>query len=103
MTELVRTNFRFKKVDEIWPLRPRPDEAHIAAQNIEHLRDFIEPSFTYKCAYSGNSGISLLRPNGTIFLGVLTHRAEFEQREWAASQADPFLFKNDWTRRLQSD
>src|SRR5688572_16711824 len=29
-------------LDEVWPLRPRPDEAHLAAQHVEELRQLVE-------------------------------------------------------------
>src|SRR5580704_16424044 len=46
MPDVIKRNLLTELLDEKRPFRTRPDETHLAFENIEDLREFINPQFT---------------------------------------------------------
>src|SRR5689334_566009 len=52
----------YEIVDKTRPLRTRTDEAHIAAQYIDELRQFIDPKLPYQRPDAGYARVTGRRP-----------------------------------------
>jgi len=94
--------------------RARPDKAHLAAQDIEQLRQFVDAGLADEAADSGYTRIvGHLEYRSFRFvevlylcqarLGVDMHRAELIHREKMFSQANPLLDKKYRSRRVDLD
>ena len=77
---------------ELRTLRPRADQAHVAAEHVPQLRQFIEMAGPQEAAEQGNARVAGHRPAGAgQRLAVMDHGAEFEDRERPAILADALL------------
>ena len=98
--------------------RPRTNEAHLAAEDVPQLRQFVEAGLADEVADPGDPGIFLqlvigfpFGPEGGIFreqflqhlVGVGNHAAELPGAEAATMAADPFLRIEDRTGRAEAN
>ena len=92
MAELVLHDFAGQR-------RTRPDDAHIAAQDIDELRQLVERVLAQEAAEAGDAGIvgdleqdavALVHVHdfGAALLGIAHHGAELEAAEDASFFAD---------------
>src|SRR5581483_357996 len=96
MPLVVVGDFLAELLDENGPLGPRPDKAHVAANHVEKLRQFIKAVFAEILADARHAWIVLLRPlRRTAFFGIGAHRAELEHLEGFAAQPYTSLPVND--------
>ena len=105
-----------EEVDELGPLGPRADEAHVAPQHVEELRQLVERACgagTRRCACAGRCprcrpGPMSVGSVRTLFGvasgcgGCQRHRAELEHLEAAAVATDPQLPEQDRARRART-
>src|SRR5690606_24909865 len=79
-------------LDKLGLLRPGPDQAHVAFQNIDELRQLVYAVFTYHTPHPGNARV--------VFLGKLrivdlvaptTHAAQLVHLERLVAPAHAFL------------
>src|SRR5882672_460488 len=66
-------NSLFKLFDEDRAFGPRPDQAHLAANDIEQLRQFINPSFANPPAHARHARIVFVGPDWAVRFGVYAH------------------------------
>ena len=79
-------------VNEHRPLRPRADQAHVAFEHIDKLRQFVQARCPNERSEPGAARIVFLRPDRAgLLLGIDAHAAEFQHLKHAAVQAAPFL------------
>src|SRR6185437_1709467 len=78
-------------VDEERTLWPRPDEAHIAAQHVEELRQLVDTEFTDDVADAGDAGIAIRGPADPVALGIVAHGAKFQNVEALTAETDALL------------
>ena len=78
-------------------VRPRPDQRHVAGQNVEELRQLVDTAGAQQAAEPRYSGViaSRLPYRAAVFQD--RHRAEFVNRELAAVEAAAALAKDDRT------
>src|SRR5713101_4563749 len=82
MPEMIKRNFLLIAFDDLIPLRPRPDQTHIAPEHIPKLWQFIQPQLTQSAADPRDSRIALARVNIIQgWVAARNHRAEFMDRE----------------------
>src|SRR5476649_2960503 len=77
--------------------RPRTDPAHVAAQNVEQLGQFVESATPQEVARARHPGIARLGEARPV--RAMEHRAELDHAEGAPAPADPRLQEEDrpWT------
>src|SRR2546425_3172272 len=81
-----------KDPDELGTLRPRPDKAHVADQDVEQLWQFVQASLPQESSDASDSWVSSRRPHGTRRpLGVLVHGAELIENEDLPIPPHPLL------------
>jgi hypothetical protein len=91
-------------VDEIGALRPRTDEAHVAAQHAEDLRQLVDPGGADEAAHAGDPLVAERCPaRHAVLLGVLAHAAELEQGIDPAVEPDALLAIEHRAPALQLD
>src|SRR5262249_18311987 len=91
-------------LDKIRALGARPDKAHLAAQNVDELRDLVDAGPADEISYPGDTRIAFLRPlRRAILLGVLPHRTELDDLECAPVLAHSLLRIKDRSRRFEFD
>jgi len=80
-----------------WTLRPWPDQAHFAHQNVDNLRHFIKPELSEQSTNICHALIVIGCPyrSGPGF-GVLNHRTEFHDLKPLAKPPDTLLGIKDW-------
>src|SRR5690606_19417557 len=94
------------------PLRPRTDQAHLAQQHVEQLRQLIQTGAAQKAAQWRNAFIIRLGPRAgalatiTKHLGFrinVLHRAKLEDLESLAVQTHALLTEDHRTRTAYAD
>lgn len=96
--------FLFELFDEVRPFGSRADEAHVAVEDVEDLRQFVEPGGTDKFADFGNARIVFGGQLGTgIFFSIDAHRTEFINLIFLAKAADADLAVEDGTAVTEFD
>ena len=94
--------------------RPRADQCHVAAQNIEELWQLIEARLTQESADRCDPGVVLKFEAfaklgkkagilGKYGLGIHHHRPELQAIEHLIVPTEPLLAKKDWARTCQGD
>ena len=77
-------------------MRPWPDQRHLAAQDVEQLRQFIERKAAEKRADTGNTRVVARRlTQMPLVRCVMGHRAEFQCFEGEIAVSCPTLAKQD--------
>src|SRR5262245_52368784 len=104
MALIVIRNVLAQLPDEDGPFRPRSDEAHLATQDVDELREFVKPVFSEKRADARHARVAAPRPLRSAFgFGVVAHRAEFEHAEFFAVQPYAGLPVDGRTLRIKPD
>src|SRR5262249_43137071 len=94
--------------------RPGTDQAHVAAQNVKDLRQFIDAESADDLADGGSTGIAGRLEYGPVhfvqrfqfdarLFGVVDHGPELVHHELASVQSAAFLFEEHWTAGCQFD
>lgn len=90
--------FFFEFFDEEGPFRSGTDEAHIAIEDVEDLRQFVQAGGTDEFADFGNTRVVFRRQLGTgIFFRIDAHGTEFIDFIFLAEAADTDLAVEDGT------
>ena len=79
------------------------DQAHVAAEDVEELRQLVDALGADEGTDAGDAGVSFGGPAGTGGLGIDPHAAELQQREDLAVQADALLAIHHRAARLELD
>ena len=88
--------FLFELFDEVRPFWSGTDEAHVAVEDIENLRQFVEPGGADEFADFGNARVVFGGQLGTgIFFGIDAHGTEFINLIFLAKAADADLAVED--------
>src|SRR6056297_1891833 len=88
----VEGNVLLELRDELGPLGAGPDDAHLAAENVQELWQLIEAELAQHRTHSGDARVVLLRPLRLARrLRIFDHAAELEHVEVLAVQPDPPL------------
>ena len=89
---------------EFGALGTRADEAHVSHENVEKLRQLVEPGATQPFADPGDTRVAKDRPDRTrdVF-GVGPHRSEFVENEDAPILTDTLLAKEHRAPRVDFD
>jgi hypothetical protein len=99
---LVSRDHFLELLDEDGPFGPRSDEAHVAHQDVDQLRNFVEVRFAEDTADDRDARIVVARPDRSgLALGMLHHRADFEDREDATVFSDSLLAMECGTARRE--
>ena len=96
VSKVVIGNLGAEAIDEDRPFRPRSDEAHIAVENIDQLRKFVDVCMSQPRADRRAAFVVIDRPDrpGSAF-GVVPHAPEFPDAKETAPLTDPFLGVKD--------
>lgn len=90
--------FFFEFFDEERPFRSGTDEAHVAVEDVEDLRQFVQAGGADEFADFGNARIVFRRQLGTgIFFRIDAHGTEFVDLIFLAKAADADLAVEDGT------
>ncbi len=77
-------------------LGTRTDQAHLAAQHAEQLRQFVDAGLAHEGADRRHAAVVLRRPTRhAILLGIVAHAAELQAHEDLAAETDAFLAIED--------
>lgn len=88
--------FFFELFDEVRPFWSRANEAHVAVEDIENLRQFVQAGGADEFADFGNARVVVCRQLGTgVFLCVDAHGAEFIDLVFLAKATDADLAVED--------
>src|SRR5690606_39752966 len=77
--------------------RTRTDEAHLAHENVDQLRNFIPTGTPHEPPDTSHARVIFHRPTGTFRFGIRAHRAEFDHLEGASVQPHTLLRVKDRT------
>src|SRR5436305_12793769 len=67
-------------------LGPRSNDVHLAANDIEQLRNFVNPVLSHDAADARHTGVTFGRPDRALLFGADLHRPQLEDHERGASQ-----------------
>src|SRR6185312_1152207 len=97
MARVVAVKLLQKPLHKIWALRTRAHNAHIAAENVQKLRQFIQVRFAQESAEGCSSRIFFTRPTSVALLAAAANRhcPELENLEHSAIQPYPVLDKEN--------
>lgn len=96
--------FLFEFFDEERPFWSGPDEAHVAVEDVEDLRQFVQAGGADEFADFGNAWIVFRRQLGTgIFFCIDAHGTEFVDFIFLAKAADADLAVEDGTAVAELD
>src|SRR5438132_3692870 len=72
----VEGDLLLKVLDELWPLRARPDEAHVPHEDVEELRELIQTRPPQEGSHTRHSRVALRGPHRPgLLLGVLDRKS----------------------------
>ncbi len=105
MANHVVGNFAFELPDVKRALGARPDDAHIAAQNVPKLRQLVQAPIAQEAAQRRDARIVAHAQPGLLveLFRAGGHRAKFQHAERPAIGADPFLLEKDRAARGELD
>src|SRR5262245_50463261 len=89
--------------DEDRSLRPRPDQTHLAANDVDQLWQFIDPQFANPPADASHARIALDGPNRAVRFGVYVHRAKLDDPKYGVMESDPLLQVEGGAARIEFD
>src|SRR5256885_195709 len=95
MPQAIVRNLFFQHGHEFWSFRPRSDDAHFAAKDVDKLRQFVNTVPADPFSNARNPVIPFGRPLRPCSLGIVLHRTKFQHLERTASQARPLLSKQN--------
>src|SRR5690242_7860295 len=98
----VEWDFTRQLIYEVGALRPRPDEAHLALQYVEELRQLVDSIASQHASYAGDSVIVRGSPaRRSVVLRIDAHAAKFCNPEKLAALPHPFLSVKDGKARFE--
>ena len=84
--------------------RARADNAHGAAENVEHLREFIQAGLAQEPAHSRNPLLGVTQFVGrSVLRGVGTHGAELVDVKMLLVESHALLLKEHWALAVEFD
>src|SRR5215510_2696839 len=89
--------------DEDRSLRPRPDQTHLTANDVDQLRQLIDPQFANPPADARHARIALDGPNRAVRFGVYAHRTKLDDPKYGVMESDPLLQVKDGAARIEFD
>ena len=100
MPPLVARDALRELIHEVWSLRAGADDAHLAEQHIDELRELIERVAAHKRSQFRASGIVRGRPHRAGFrLRIHVHRTKLQAPEHRVVAPDALLHEKDRPRR----
>lgn len=104
MLDHVAWDLLLKHLDELGALRARPDEGHLAGEDVEELRELVDGGFPDEAADTGDARVAWDGP-ALLFVGfgLLHHGAELIHHERLVMKADTLLLEDDRARRGELD
>ena len=91
-------NFLRIQPDMLDPLRPGTYQTHFSFQDIEKLRQLVDPNLPYQGSHRRNPRIPLRSRYGLAgLLCIHDHAAEFADRKYLSVFGTPFLIKKHRT------
>src|SRR5665213_1295802 len=87
----------------VWQFWTRTHQAHIAAQDVVKLREFIQFKATQEFTDGRDSRIAFGSVAGSDGFRIFYHRAEFIDSKQLALSAGTLLAENDGSGRSQTD
>ena len=91
------------ELDEVRIFRTRPDQVHVADENIEKLRQLVELGPAQELAQARNPRVTLDGQPRTHQVGAVDHRPELVDEEGLTETTDAALAKEDRPRRVELD
>src|ERR1041385_403728 len=99
---MVEWNFFFELRHEVGPFGPRADKAHLAHENVDHLRDLVDSQLPQHSADARDAGVVFRSPHRTAAaLGIARHRPEFVKLEDSLVLPHALLAVEDGARGIQ--
>ena len=83
-------------------MRSRSHEVHLAAEDVDELRQLVEPEPAQPLSHPRHVVAVITLPFGPP-CAAIHHRPEFQQREWLAVRADALVGEQDRTPRIELD
>ena len=104
MLDHVAWDLLLKHLDELGTLRARPDEGHLAGEDVEELRELVDGGFPDEAADAGDARVARDGP-ALLFVcfGLLHHGAELVHHERLVMKADALLLEDNRARRGELD
>ena len=104
MLDHVARDFFLKHLDELGAFRSRADEGHLAGEDVEKLREFVDRGFPDEAADAGDARVAWNGP-ALLFVcfGLLHHGAELIHHKRLIMKADALLLEDDRARRGELD
>ena len=91
-------------LDLVAERRPRPDQAHVAADDVPELRQLVERGAAEEAAGARDPAVALVdRVAGALLLGADDHRPQLQELEVAAVLADAGLLEEDRAAVVELD
>ena len=87
--------FCLDQLDELGPLRPGPDDAHVPGEDVPELRELVEVRAAEDSPDGRDAGIVVAREGRAVALGIAAHRPELVDREPSPALAEPRLAVED--------
>src|SRR5262249_30855878 len=104
MAHAVERDLMGELLDEARPLRPRANEAHLALQHVDELRQLVNPRAAEKPPDAGHARVVDRGPfRLAVRLRLADHAAELQQPELLTPRADALLAVDDWGPALERD
>src|SRR5262249_269373 len=85
----------FKLFDEDRALWPRSDQAHLAVNDVNQLRQFVDPQLADPAAHARAARIAFAGPDRAVRFGVHAHRTKLDDPESSIVDSDSLLFVED--------
>ena len=97
-------NDRLEQLDELRPFGARPDDGHVAAENVQQLRKLVQVRPPQQPADTRRARVAGTGPDRTAAaLRVGAHRPELVDREQPPALADPGLPEHDRPPRRRNE
>ena len=103
MTHPVVGDLFLKGLLQLRPFRARADQAHVALQHADQLRQFIDPQPAQPAAHPGHAGIVPAGPARPLAFRTLPHAAELRDSDGFAVEAGAHLAVEHRSAVLKAD
>src|SRR5262249_29871078 len=103
MTLIEKRDLFLQQFTEIRNLRPRTDQAHVALQDVDELRQLIQPELPDPAADASDSCVAVGCPPRLAPFGTMLHGAKLQNLEGASSQTDTRLPEEHGTSVFEQD
>src|SRR5262249_37924075 len=92
-----------KLFDKDRALRPRPNQTHLTVNDVNQLRQFINPQFANPPAHWGHARIGFAAPDRAVRFGVHAHRTKLDDPERSIVYSDSLLPVEDRPAGIELD